>query len=960
MSIENRPFAGTWRLDGRKLIQHTPDALVYLNGDTSVPGCPKCNGRIDIQQFLTEVSVDAGTDPNGASSTLTLSIPLHHTDSLSRDGQFILRPGMEIHVYMRGYFPVKGMYSKLSDPVAVLGVPLSEAGALAAPTPTPTPSRDMVKNAHGLNSAQRKNALLIYDMFGKANIPPAVAMAAIANAKIESGLNASQPQHGATTNIGLGLFQLKPDNGMGAPNPKFMGGRTAGTTAQATADSAKYYDAYKAENNIARMIVNMKDPAFGGKVVADANNGASINDLVVSFLQHAEVAGTQGQQARQAAARQMFGDLVDVPHPDSHGESSPGIVPAVDPSRVTPDGVRLDQYGLEDDGIEDVLAYPYYHVFHGVVTNVSHSYSGGAHTVTIQSASMLHFWQYHTMSTNAALFGARAPGSKLRTSMVGHNFTGMHPYEIMWTLHTDVAGAAAGVSWALSQKQNQTAKNEVANESNFGLYLKYWEHRFNQGIVHLRMHGMTGELFSTLQAEFLGRTSSSALTKMVRDRFVNDNSRSGQGSKIMAATQVLFSKHDKAALRGDNQAGNNELILSEMQAFVSDLSQMGQPAMFESVYESKLDLAIKVCEVTGFEFFQDVDGDFVFKPPMYNLDTSSSRVYRIEDEDIISISFDEGEPAVTLMTVKGSPYKNTKGTGLENEWGVQGQYIDYRLVAQFGWRPQSFETSYYNDPKAMFFAAVNRMDVLNAPVKKATVSIPVRPELRPGYPVYIPYLDCFYYVQSFSHAHNFGGECTTSIQLIAKRAKFYAPGYPNKTGIDAIDLATPQLPGRPLQVLGQDQRTRMAGFPNVVMALDTTKINPMFLVVGNDSEKLDSPERIEALLEMAKNLGVVTEDPPDSGIYVMREPGVSEGGDKTPVKITKVFTLETPSADVLAAAKVSDASVTNLASAGKSWDKAQEDLGKAMADKKEKLHQAYLKWQALDKLQKAAQKKEGA
>ena len=69
MGLENRPYVGSWRLGQQQLVQHTPDALVYVNGDTAVPGCPKCNGRIDLQQFLTEVSVDAGTDPGSASSS---------------------------------------------------------------------------------------------------------------------------------------------------------------------------------------------------------------------------------------------------------------------------------------------------------------------------------------------------------------------------------------------------------------------------------------------------------------------------------------------------------------------------------------------------------------------------------------------------------------------------------------------------------------------------------------------------------------------------------------------------------------------------------------------------------------------------------------------------------------------------------------------------------------------------
>ena len=52
MGLEARPYIGTWKLNGQQLVQHTPDALVYLNGDTSLPGCAKCSGKIDIQYMF--------------------------------------------------------------------------------------------------------------------------------------------------------------------------------------------------------------------------------------------------------------------------------------------------------------------------------------------------------------------------------------------------------------------------------------------------------------------------------------------------------------------------------------------------------------------------------------------------------------------------------------------------------------------------------------------------------------------------------------------------------------------------------------------------------------------------------------------------------------------------------------------------------------------------------------------
>lgn len=656
MSVEQRPYIGTWALNQKKLVQHTPDALVFINGDLALPGCPKCGGRIDIQQYITQVSVDAGVDPASASANFSLAVPLHAKQRLVQDSQFLLRPGLEVHIYMRGYFPVKGQYSGI--------------------------------------------------------------------------------------------------------NPEETGG--------------------------------------------------------------------------------------------------------------------ID--------ITDLISYPYYHVFHGVVTQVSDSYSGGFQDFTINCASMLHFWQYTNMSTNASYFGARPTNSKLRQSLVGHNFTGMTPFSIIYTLFHDTAGAAGGVGFALDKKTNVDANSNALDRSLFSLNIEYWRERFKTRMINLRMHGASGRVFSTAQAAFLGRLGGSQVRKILDTQWkVKTGANSTKKFDILSTAQTLgLIRQVRDPVTGEvevqgldvveaernadpssaSQEGTGfEINVAAMQAFVSDIGNWGQVNLFESTYETKLDLANKVLEVTGWEFYQDVDGDFVFKPPLYNLDTRSNRIYRIEDIDIISLNQTEKEPEVTYVTVNGSQFKNLKGTGLENEWGVKGQYIDYRLVAQFGWRPGSFETSYFNNPRAMFFAAINRMDVLNISVRSANSTIPVRPELRPGYPLYIEYLDCFYYLQSLNHSVMYGGQSTTSLTFTGKRGKFYPPGDPSKEGIEAIDLSDTNLPRRALQILDEESNPRLVGFPNVVMALDPNAVNPLFSLAGLDLVQIDNPQVLRNILKTAEQYHLVSVDP---------------------------------------------------------------------------------------------------
>jgi len=550
--------------------------------------------------------------------------------------------------------------------------------------------------------------------------------------------------------------------------------------------------------------------------------------------------------------------------------------------------LNSEELGLGDVDLTGVLNYPYYHVFHGVITQVDVNEAGGFQQFTVNCASMLYFWQYQDISTNASYFGARPDNGMLRMSYVGHTLTGKTPYQIVYQMFHDVAGAASGVAQVFSDQTNVASVSETGRTM-FSVALEYWKRRFSTKINNLRMFGASGKLFNTAQAAWLGQASLDSVLSVMKFRF--DTQGSGQTEVYPANDQA---NRQKAIIAGQlseaekSSPTGGPINVAEKLAFINDIGQWGQINIFESSYEPKLDIINRVVEVTGWEFFQDVDGDFVFKPPFYNLDTSTSRVYRLEDGDIIDISHSTKEPEATFVTLKGSQVKNYTGTGMENEWGVRGQYIDYRLVAQYGWRPHNFDTAYFNDPKSMFFAAVNRLDVLNAKINSGSATIPIRPEIRPGYPVYVPRYDCYFYVENLSHSYQPGGSCTTTLTLTAKRGKFYPPGdleAPDDSISKTVKLDKLWMPERPIRVENDAGESRLSGFPNVVMALDTEHINPMTAILGSDAEDyLRDADSLRLFIDAAVELGNVLRK-------VDNEPGVYEMIDSETTK--KRFSLGT-------------------------------------------------------------------
>ena len=951
MGISDRPYAGTWKLNAKKVVQQTPDVLVYLQGDLTLPGCSKCNSRIDIQKFLTQVDVDAGTEPTSGSASFTLALPTHHHSSLARDARLILRPGLEVHIYQRGYFAVKGLYSNLEQPAGNLAAgPLgSNASTQQKIQPKATqytsspegnpyvqamiklqPDWDKIPKGKQDNILKTAAALQTIGQYASGIYgEPATVTTSPNGGYCPAGTPGSTHVQGSKHESGLAadiyitvggkkltnedtaaiIYRLKKDGVL----PVGGAGRYVKVKRK---DGAPVGSSNKNDYTVTGVWNNGSGPphvdvsgdnrqwTYG----YDAETGAKVNRVTV------DGEPPRGVNFGLPAAYRQAGD--NLPDPEglvgvagqpanlSQMKTDQGSFPKTGEADVatrTEDQMgspTLSDQGMGGYDIENILAYPYYHVFHGVVSNVSMVYDAGVQTFTVTCVSMLQLWQYLPVSINASIFGDRPENSKNHSSMMGHNFTGKHPYAIMYSLYEDIAGAGAGVSWALSQQTNVDAK--FAGDSLYSSFQKYWERRFNTSQIKLRMHGATGALLNQFRANLLGRkTSSDDITDSLKKRFnaVEGTPNNAQGKSLgmnsfnrKVMTSLVSAKVGPKA-KSTQAKGDFDLNMAELMAFTTKIGQIGQFQLFESTYETKMNIAQEVCKVTGFEFYQDVDGDYVFKPPFYNLDTSDAKVYRIEDIDIISLNVEEKEPQGTYIVAKGNFFQNTEDHGVENEFGVAGTYIDYRLVAQFGWRLLTFESSYLTDKNSVFFMAINYMDLQNAHTHTASLSIPLRPEIRPGYPIYIVSLDCYYYVSSMAHSFSMGGRCTTSLTLTAKRAKFFAPGDPRKKGIEAIDLGNLSLPEKPLGILDPAGRPRLSGFPNVVMALDPNMINPMFFISGSSIDMIKTRRGLLKLIEAAVQRNVLTEDRENPGVYTVK---MDESGAKVTFFFDILATKEIP------------------------------------------------------------------
>jgi hypothetical protein len=222
------------------------------------------------------------------------------------------------------------------------------------------------------------------------------------------------------------------------------------------------------------------------------------------------------------------------------------------------------------------------------------------------------------------------------------------------------------------------------------------------------------------------------------------------------------------APKDSNQYTIDGGFLREFSVF-GDLGQMGQ---FEnSEYMTKLDIATNVKTRSDFEFFQDVNGNFVFKPPFYNMNVKGLLPYTLLPSDIISYSVNQDtEGIVTSMTVltpMDPLFKYlTFGQGV-------GFFMDVNLTKRFGVRHVEHRMEYIKDGNMAKAFAVGQMTLINAKTLTGTVTIPGRPEMRLGYPVYIEHRDSFHYVKAINHSFDYGGSFVTTLSLETERKKVY-------------------------------------------------------------------------------------------------------------------------------------------------------------------------------------------
>lgn len=409
----------------------------------------------------------------------------------------------------------------------------------------------------------------------------------------------------------------------------------------------------------------------------------------------------------------------------------------------------------------------YYPAFWGLITNVEENYSGGAYKINLQCVDMLHWWSYVQINTHPVPESNVAMGGGQTLTPYQTIFKNANPFTIMWRLANDmyvprqreaaanqelldkVAHMFVVPAW-LAQKTplRQIYPPDVLKKNALGI-MSYWQERFQNLGTLLKMYGAKG------------------------DRLIV-KSASGEISTLKPAVErkaplPTNSNKKKASFYADVREFDVTESLRRFTVFfefdkMSDFS--------DAEYMTKLEIATEVKNRVEYEFFQDVDGTFMFKPPFFNLNTKYVEPYVIRPNDIINCSFQtDTEGIVTVLQVKTPFHGQLRGP--ENPSGV-GFHMDIELTKRYGLRFKEMPLQYIKaDARVAAQLAVGHLSLINSKCFTGSVTIPGRPEMRLGYPVYLTHRDSFHYVKSINHSFDYGGTFSTTLSLEAERKRAY-------------------------------------------------------------------------------------------------------------------------------------------------------------------------------------------
>ena len=396
----------------------------------------------------------------------------------------------------------------------------------------------------------------------------------------------------------------------------------------------------------------------------------------------------------------------------------------------------------------------YYRIFWGLISTVTKDWSAGSTTISISCRDILRWWELTNSNVNPSFMELASVGAG-SYDLWQNRFAGLNPITTIMQLAQESMGDFASNNQSIGQAFGgiPSGTPEKGPEAPvIGSYAQdmmvYWQLKFANIWRNLRIYGTSGRSYQFTTSD-------------------------GTASTVKLAASIFQSEQQL------NTYDTTITHPEEVSVFKKELDKAGTVDFTQNEIQSRLSIAMQARDQAGWELFVDPSGDIVFKPPFYNLNVIPNKpVSWINDFEIIDDSITDTEQEVyTHITSQGIAFGGVGfDAGITDEvTAPRTGVFDFHLLRRYGFRRIDYPTEWAYDPRKLFFHLMDYLDRLNAKRTNGTITIPLRPELRLGFPIWVPYYDSFFYIQGIAHQFSVGGQATTTLTLIGKRSKYIAP-----------------------------------------------------------------------------------------------------------------------------------------------------------------------------------------
>lgn len=402
----------------------------------------------------------------------------------------------------------------------------------------------------------------------------------------------------------------------------------------------------------------------------------------------------------------------------------------------------------------------YRRVFNGMIKSVDYNENNTSLEIAISIIGILHMMEL--MHTDRA--PARMSNSSLNQVATLTVDSGKNPYEIIIAAFKRGMDFSGFLQTAMTGQQSLVKKGPLAYSIQHNFVAK-WQERLTDLRKYIHLFGYKGKVSSPT---VLGVGTEAA-----------------QKNKDTAAE----SGHDAMSVASQESLYLTNTIRKHLPEFMvtSKLELLGGKSV------PRLEVVRNVIESIGYEGYQDLDGSIIIKPPLYNLDsTIIGDTSKIESEnlsdytnpfiihlaEVMGENYMEDESAIrrTRMTVQGGYNSWGFQMGMPTSLKAVGSFIDINLVRKFGIRDEAPKQLNFisSSSKAIYAFAAMELVKANKNFRTYHVIIPLRPELRLGFPIHVPHLDLYAYISAISISYNVGGRADMALtcNFIRKRPQF--------------------------------------------------------------------------------------------------------------------------------------------------------------------------------------------